>query len=83
MKDIAAKQHPENREIADFVASHISSALANHLGGVEIVSADDNHVRLQMVASCSTCYFRRGCIDSLVIPAIQERFGSGIKVTVR
>jgi Fe-S cluster biogenesis protein NfuA len=83
MTDIAAKQYQDHREIAEFVANNVSSALANHLGGVEVVSVDENHVRLQMVASCSTCYFRRGCIDSLVIPEIEERFGPRIKVTVR
>ncbi len=70
-------------DVRQFVANHVSSALANHLGGVEVLEVVDDRIRLRMTHSCRTCYFRQGCIDNLVIPELHEAYGSDIKIVVR
>lgn len=70
-------------EVHEFVANRVSSALANHLGGVEVVHVEGDHIRLRMTRSCRTCYFRQGCIDNLVVAELHERFGSHIQINVR
>lgn len=74
---------PSLQEVDEFVTNRISSALANHLGGVEVIEVEGDVMRLRMTRSCRTCYFRQGCIDNLVVAELHERFGSHIEVSVR
>jgi Fe-S cluster biogenesis protein NfuA len=65
----------------------VRPALSSHAGTIRLVRVDGvgEHtqgtdesrpiVHLELIGSCSACYFRRACVTGVVRPALEERVG--------
>ena len=85
--DESSQQQPDEaairRDVVAFLRSDVAPALANHLGGIEVTEVGGRRVQLRLTASCRTCYFRRGCIEELVLPELQRKFDDNLQFAVR
>lgn len=70
-------------ELRSFLRSEIARALANHLGDIRVEAVEGSRVKLRLLASCSSCYFRRGCIEGMILPELKSRFGDHYQFVIR
>ncbi|WP_169792153.1 NifU family protein [Jiangella muralis] len=61
----------------------VRPALSSHAGSVRLRTVDQAEVVLEFVGSCAGCYFRKGCVESLVVPTFEDEFGTNLRVRVR
>lgn len=64
------------------LGEEIRPALGAHAGSIAVSSVVDGRVTLTMLASCSACYFRRGCVENFIAPAMRSRFGGDVDFRV-
>jgi Fe-S cluster biogenesis protein NfuA len=64
------------------LGEEIRPALGAHAGSITATSVVDGKITLKMLASCSACYFRRGCAENFVAPAMRSRFGEQVDFAI-
>lgn len=83
VEEIQAMTDDELRGAVDrLLGEEIRPALGAHAGSITVTSAVDGRINLRMLASCSACYFRRGCAENFVLPAMRGRFGDDVDVRI-
>lgn len=70
-------------EVSDFVRGTISPIFSTHMGGLLVAGIEGSRVSLRFTRSCAGCYFRRSCIDGVIQPMLEQKFGSKYEFTIR
>lgn len=70
-------------EVSAFVNDIISPIFSTHMGGIRVDGMEGSRVDLRFARSCAGCYFRRSCIDGVVKPELEQKFGSKYEFTIR
>jgi len=69
--DLELTDPPSIAEVERALNEDVRPALSVHVGSVELVEVRGTKVHLRLLATCATCYFRRGCAVNLVVPAVE------------
>lgn len=64
------------------LVTHVRPQLSSHAGSIRLVRVEDGVVHLEMLGSCSGCYFRRGCVAGVVRPGLADAVDADHRVLV-
>lgn len=79
---IGTTPSPTLAEVEAVLDHELRPAFGAHAGSIEVTSVADGRIALKMLASCGSCYFRRGCVQNFVAPTIQSAFGADVDFVV-